>query len=99
MTRRDTLKLGTNAALSSAAVPLFASQGAATADEVCFMPAVDMIEAIRKKKISAREVMEAHLKQIKRVNPKVNAMVTLAPEEQLMAQASEANENSIYGTI
>jgi amidase len=92
MTRRDTLKLGTNAALSAASAPLLAAESGETADEICFMAAVEMIAAIRKKKLSAREVMEAHLKQIKRVNPKLNAMVTLAPEEQLMAQAADADE-------
>ncbi len=55
--------------------------------EICFLRAVDILELIRKKKLSAREVMQAHLKQIARVNPKVNAMVTMVPEDQLMAQA------------
>jgi amidase len=44
------------------------------------------------KKMSSREVMQAHLKQIARVNSKVNAIVTLVPEEQLMAQALAADE-------
>jgi amidase len=35
---------------------------------------------IRAKKLSAREALDAHLKQIERVNPKVNAIVTLVPE-------------------
>jgi amidase len=88
MTRRDALKLGTGTAL--AASPLFAS--AAPADDVCFMRAVDLIDAIRSKKISSREVMQAHLQQIGRVNEKVNAMVTMVPEERLMAQAAAADE-------
>jgi len=61
MTRRQTLKLGTNAALSTMAAPLLDSRSAIPADEICFMSALDMIEAIRKKKLSSREVMEAHL--------------------------------------
>src|SRR5258707_9105946 len=36
--------------------------------------------------------MEAHLRQIERVNPRVNAIVTLVDEEQLMAQARAADE-------
>src|SRR5258708_19897774 len=51
-----------------------------------------MADFIRQKKLSAREVMQAHLKQIERVNSKVNAIVTLVPEEQLMAQALAADE-------
>ena len=42
--------------------------------DVCFLRAVDMAQLIREKKLSAREAMEAHLKQIKRVNEKVNAI-------------------------
>jgi amidase len=56
------------------------------------MRAADLRDLIRQKKLSAREVMDAHLKQIRRVNSKVNAIVTLVPEDQLMAQALAADE-------
>jgi len=59
---------------------------------ICFFPARDLAAMIRGQKISSREVMQAHLKQIARVNPKVNAIVTLVPEDQLMAQALAADE-------
>ncbi len=36
--------------------------------------------------------MAAHLRQIERVHPKVNALVTVVPEDQLMAQALAADE-------
>jgi amidase len=61
-------------------------------DELCFLRAVDLMKAIREKKVSAREVMQAHLKQIQRVNSKVNAIVTLVPEDELMSQAAAADE-------
>src|SRR5947208_3683234 len=70
-----------------------------TEDEICFMRARDLAGTIRDKKISAREVMQAHLKQIARVNPKVNAIVTLVPEEQLMAQALAADEAIAKGHL
>jgi amidase len=60
--------------------------------DICFMPARQMADLIRQKKLSAREVMQAHLKQINRVNTKVNAIVTLVSEDQLMAQAAAADE-------
>src|SRR5215471_1613188 len=63
-----------------------------SSDEICFMRAIDILDLLRRKKLSAREVMQAHLKQIDRVNPKVNAIVTRVPEEQLMAQAAAADE-------
>src|SRR6266852_9658057 len=64
----------------------------ASDSEICFMPARQMADLIRQKKLSSREVMQAHLKQISRVNSKVNAIVTLVPEDQLMEQASAADE-------
>src|SRR3954470_15501092 len=50
------------------------------ASSLCFMSAVEMAGLIRMKKLSAREALAEHLKQIERVNPKVNAIVTLVPE-------------------
>ncbi len=101
MTRRDALKLGTGTALSAAAAPLFAStsgfSATSTPDDICFLRTVDMLAAMRAKKLSAREVMQAHLQQIGRVNAKVNAMVTMVPEEHLMAQAAAADEALAHG--
>ena len=65
--------------------------------DTCFMPARQMADLIRQKKLSSREVMQAHLKQISRVNPKVNAMVTMVPEDQLMTQAAAADEAAAKG--
>jgi amidase len=65
--------------------------------EVCFMRAVDLSASIRQKKISAREVMRAHLDQIARTNPKVNAIVTLLPEDHLMAEAAKADDDLAKG--
>ena len=50
-----------------------------------------MARLIRAKKLSAREALAAHLKQIERVNPKVNAIVTLVPE-MAAAAAAKADE-------
>lgn len=66
-------------------------------DEVCYMQAVDMATLLRNKKISAREVMQSHLNQIAKVNSKVNSIVTLVPEDQLMAQALAADESIAKG--
>jgi amidase len=118
ITRRDALKLGTNAAVAvSVAVgpllPRELERSDSTADvsaegggametasgDVCFLRAVDMARLIRGKKLSAREAMEAHLKQIKRVNEKVNAMVTQVPEEQLKAEAAAADEALAHGNV
>ncbi len=59
--------------------------------EICFIKATELARRIRAKELSAREVMQAHLAQIDRVNSKVNAIVTLLPE-QAMKQAGAADE-------
>ncbi len=85
-TRREAL-------LGLAAAPLI--EGAAEAQDaapaVCFMSAIEMARLIRTRKLSAREALAAHLKQIERVNPKVNAIVTLVAE-MAAADAAKADE-------
>ncbi|HEX4985488.1 MAG TPA: amidase [Burkholderiales bacterium] len=49
-------------------------------EELCFLPAFELARRIRARQVSAVEVMDAHLAQIERVNPSVNAIVTLLPE-------------------
>src|SRR5256886_2932871 len=68
--------------LGMAALPLLDGVlGAqATGSSVCFMSTVEMARLIRTKKLSAREALAAHLKQIERVNPTVNAIVTLVAD-------------------
>src|SRR6267378_2994694 len=85
------LERSSNSAGADSSVP------PASDSEICFMPARQMADLIRQKKLSAREVMQAHLKQISRVNSKVNAIVTLVPEDQLMAQALAADESLAKG--
>ena len=59
--------------------------------DLCFLTATELAGRIATKNVSAREVMTAHLDQIERVNPKVNAIVTLVAE-QAMAAAVKADE-------
>ena len=65
--------------------------------EICFMPATEMVQRIRKKELSALEVMEAHLAQIDRLNPQLNAIVTRVPTEQILAHARAADEDLANG--
>lgn len=60
-------------------------------NEICFFTASELARRIRMRELSAVEVMEAHLAQIEKVNPQVNAIVTLLPE-QALAQARAADE-------
>src|SRR5580698_6524352 len=54
--------------------------------------------AIRAKSISAREAMAACLEQIERVNPAINAVVSMPPHEALMAEAAAADERQALGS-
>jgi amidase len=110
ISRRQMIKISSIAALSTVATPAVAvtkstspdiqeTKIAVTKNEICFTNAVDLAALLRKKKISAREVMQAHLQQIKNVNPKVNAMVTMVPEDQLMAEALAADESLAKGNL
>jgi amidase len=64
--------------------------------ELCFLPATELARRIRMKDLSCREVMAAHLAQIERVNPQVNAVVTFLPE-QALKQARTADEELARG--
>jgi amidase len=65
-------------------------------DDPCALTAVDLASRIRARQLSAREVMAAHLARIERVNPAVNAIVTLAAER-AMAEAARADEGQARG--
>jgi amidase len=55
-----------------------------------------MARFIRSKQLSARELVDAHLEQIDRLNPRVNAIVTLVPELAREA-AAQADERLAHG--
>jgi Asp-tRNA(Asn)/Glu-tRNA(Gln) amidotransferase A subunit family amidase len=61
-------------------------------DDLCFTPAVDLAAAFRRRTLSPVELVEALLTRIERVNPTVNAFVTLLGESAL-AQAREAEQD------
>ncbi len=53
----------------------------------------DLAAAIRRRELSAREVVAWHLDRIAAVNPRVNAIVSLRPEEAL-AEAEAADRRA-----
>ena len=53
--------------------------------------AVDIAGAIRRREVSATEVVDAHLTRIRAANEAINAVVTLC-EEQARQRAHEADE-------
>ncbi len=69
---------------------------ASSTPEICTLTAIEIANLIRQRKVSAQEVMTEHLKQIEQVNPKVNAIVTLLPE-QAIENARRADELQATG--
>ncbi|NLF01599.1 MAG: amidase [Anaerolineales bacterium] len=64
--------------------------------DLCFQTATELAARIRRREVSAREVIEAHLAQIERVNPAVNAICTLVADR-AMEQARQADEALTHG--
>jgi amidase len=93
-TRREVLVGLAAASISSALPGVLSAQP--PAPSLCFTSAVEMAALIRAKKLSAREALAEHLKQIDRVNPQVNAIVTLIAD-QATADAARADEMQARG--
>jgi amidase len=59
--------------------------------DLCFLPAVELARRIRARELSALDLLEAHLAQIERVNPRVNAIITLVTDQAItQAHAADA---------
>ena len=66
------------------------------ADDLCRLTAVELTTLVRAKQVSSVDVLSAHLQRIERLNPRVNAIVTLAPERAMKA-ARDADETLARG--
>jgi amidase len=103
ITRREFGRIVGAAAIGGALAPVGAAAmpdengviGAQT-NELCYMSAIDLVARMKRKDVSAREVLSAHLAQIERVNPRVNAVVTLVADR-AMADAAKADEATARG--
>jgi amidase len=65
--------------------------------EIVMHDAIALSRAIKSKQVSCVEVMNAYLDQIERLNPRVNAIVSLEPRESLMKQARNRDEQLAHG--
>jgi aspartyl-tRNA(Asn)/glutamyl-tRNA(Gln) amidotransferase subunit A len=64
--------------------------------EICRMTAIQLRKAIKARKLSPVEVMDAVLERIDRINPKINAYCTLVPES-ARAEAKKAELKVMNG--
>ena len=59
--------------------------------DLCSAAAGELVRLITSREASAVEVMRAHLARIEEANPRLNAIVTLLPEETLLGEAENAD--------
>lgn len=57
----------------------------------CLLDARELLGRLRRRELSAREVMAAHLARIERINPQINAIVALLDADAALARADEAD--------
>jgi amidase len=70
--------------------------GDAVGEEITTWPAFRLATAIADKQVGSRELLEAYLARIERLNPALNAVVTLDADRALAA-AREADEQTAHG--
>src|SRR5258707_5499401 len=66
-------------------------------DALCFASARELASSIRAGKLSARELMTAHLGQIARLNPTINAIVGKLDDDACLKLADEADRTLASG--
>lgn len=59
--------------------------------EIYWLSAVELLEAFRKKKLSPAEVVKVLLERVQKINPGLNAFVTIAPDQALSAAKESEN--------
>jgi amidase len=85
---------------AASALPLLASDAVAAPTsglDICYMNATDLALRIRRKELSAVEVMTAFLDRIELVNPKVNAIVSMVDRSTAMGLARQADADMKAG--
>ncbi|MDR6625861.1 amidase [Caulobacter segnis] len=91
MNRRTVLATATAALAAPALAQSRAGRG------IVEMGAREMVAALRRRDLSSREVMAAHLAQADRLNPRFNAIVSRVDGEALMKQAAALDEDAAAG--
>jgi len=95
--RREMLTLAGGAVAAGAGIPGIASAAQVSPSPIVMMNATELSRAIREKQVSCVEVMSAYLDHIARLNPRVNAIVSLRDRGALMAEARERDAQLARG--
>jgi len=67
--------------------------------DITALDAIEISRAIAAREISCVEVMTAFLDRIDQINPAINAIVSLRPREELLAEAKAADAASMRGPL
>jgi amidase len=62
--------------------------------DLCFTSATELTQLIQARRLSARELMQAHLVRISLINPALNAIVAKLDDEQCLALAAAADDRA-----
>jgi amidase len=98
LTRREFL-VGAGGAMGAVMAPWMSAMATAASalPELVSLTALELSQKIKTKQVSCVEVMQTYLAHIERCNPKVNAIVSLQPVEELMRQAKERDAQLARG--
>ena len=66
-------------------------------DDITALDATALSEAIHARRVTCREVMQAYLARIHRLNPGFNALVSLRPDDELLAEAAACDAELAAG--
>ncbi len=99
--RRDFLSTAAAAGIVAAAGRtslIGVAEAAPAGDDITSKSASELANAIRAKQLSSKSIVEAHLEQIAKVNPKLNAIVQLTADS-ARKEADEADQALARGEI
>ncbi|MBO0748673.1 MAG: hypothetical protein J2O47_09985, partial [Acidimicrobiaceae bacterium] len=65
-------------------------------EELAFLPAVELLDLLARREASSRELLAMYLERVERINPTVNAIVTLDAERAL-ERAERADDARVHG--
>jgi amidase len=65
-------------------------------DSICLLPAAELAAMVHRKEVSSRELLDAFVARVERIDPQVNAVCTLAVES-ARQQAEEADADAANG--
>jgi amidase len=84
-------------ALVASTPTLAAANGPDRMTDLLDMSAVSLARALRKREVSARELMTAHLSRVDALNPQFNAIVSRIDREAALKQAAALDEEAAAG--